>query len=124
MKNENIIEIKKEARKKLESLLDEIDKINLNTEVIENYNNLITDKLEEATRLEESIDTLNKPIEEIILNARELTRYSNSYTLLNYTIKDKTLEIEESNNKISKLFKEIIALIDRIDNTEEDGGLK
>ena len=70
------------------------------------------------------LDIQELDIEEIILNARELTRYSNSYTLLNYTIKDKTLEIEKSNNNIGKIFKEIIALIDRIDNTEEDGGLK
>jgi hypothetical protein len=44
-----------EAKRKVKKIFDEIDKIGINTEVIENFNKLTCDKLEELADLEDNI---------------------------------------------------------------------
>ena len=51
MNNKELLEAKRKAKK----IFDEIDKIGINTEVIENFNKLTCDKLEELADLEDNI---------------------------------------------------------------------
>lgn len=78
---------------------DELDKVAINTEVLENLNKLINDKLDNIRDLD-----LSQPREALLGNIWTLTRYSECYTTLNYL---QTKEIDKINNSIATMFNKI-----------------
>lgn len=103
-----------DINKKTNRLKDELDKVAIGTEVLENLNKLINDKLDEIKQLD-----LTQPKEAILCNIYTIPRYSECYTTLNYL---QTKEIDKINasikaminkiNQIEDLLKEIPPLND------------
>ena len=77
---------------------DELDKIIIDSEAIENYNKLINDKLDELNGL-----NINQTREDLLSDLWELKRYSECYITLNYSITQEIIKIQESVKKINNL---------------------
>ena len=87
--------MKKDINIKLEQVKDELEKIVINSEMIENYNKLICDKLEEIGKLDLTKD--------LLIQLYQIKRYSECYLALNLSIKQETDKINDSAIKINKL---------------------
>lgn len=87
---------------------DELDKVAINTEVLENLNKLINDKLDNIRDLD-----LSQPREALLGSIWTLTRYSECYTTLNYL---QTKEIDKINNSIATIFNKIKQIEDILKN--------
>ena len=105
MNNKELLEAKRKAKK----IFDEIDKIGINTEVIENFNKLTCDKLEELADLE---DNIGLPHEKFLGKVWDTLRYAHCYVTMNYAISQEVTKINESNNKIYEAFKELSNILD------------
>lgn len=81
---------------------DNLDKISINSEVIENYNKLTCDKLQELNEL-----NIHQDKDSLLVALLKLTRYSESYITLNYSITDEINKINNNirliNNQLNKL---------------------
>ena len=88
--------MKKEYKEQLRQVKDELDNISVVSEYIENYNKLICDKLEE-------IRNLDPTKEDILIQIVQLTRYSECYITLNYSITQQLNKINDSVIKINDL---------------------
>ena len=113
MNNETLLE----AKRKVSKLLNEVDSIGINTEVIENFNKLTCDKLEELADLEASIGL---PQEKFLGKVWDTTRYSHCYITMNYAISQEVIKINESTTRIFKIFKELNNLLDAIKPLEDE----
>lgn len=80
----------------------------INTEVLENLNKLINDKLDNIRNLD-----LSQPREALLGSIWTLTRYSECYTTLNYL---QTKEIDKINNSIATMFNKIKQIEDILKN--------
>lgn len=89
-----------DINKKINQVKDELDKISINVEVVENLNKLINDKLDSVRDLS-LIDTDKNAFYTKIY---EVKRYSECYTTLNYL---QTKEIGKLNNSIATIFNKI-----------------
>ncbi|MBQ9013464.1 MAG: hypothetical protein IJ094_07945 [Bacilli bacterium] len=87
---------------------DELDKVAINTEVLENLNKLINDKLDNIRDLD-----LSQPKEALLGSIWALTRYSECYTTLNYL---QTKEIDKINDSITTMFNKIKQIEDLLKN--------
>lgn len=108
-----------EAKRKVSKILDEIDKIGINTEVIENFNKLTCDKLEELADLESNIGL---PHEKFLGKVWNTTRYAHCYITINYAITQEVVKLNESNNKIYEIFKELNTLLDAVKPLDDEKG--
>lgn len=115
MNNKELLEAKRKAKK----IFDEIDKIGINTEVIENFNKLTCDKLEELADLE---DNIGLPHEKFLGKVRNTSRYAHCYVTMNYAISQEVTKINESNNKIYEAFKELSNILDAVKPLDEERG--
>lgn len=88
-----------DINKKINQIKDELEKVTINTEVLENLNKLINDKLDDIRDLD-----LSQPREALLGSIWTLTRYSKCYTTLNYL---QTKEINEINDSIATMFNKI-----------------
>lgn len=95
MNNKELLEAKRKAKK----IFDEIDKIGINTEVIENFNKLTCDKLEELADLE---DNIGLPHEKFLGKVWDTSRYAHCYVTMNYAISQGVTKINESIIKYTK----------------------
>ena len=85
----------------LKDIRGQLDKIGVNTEVIENSNKLIYDKLED---LETLSNKKNLTKEEIAFKQYELERNSECYMTLSYVI---TRELDTINNTLQNIYNHI-----------------
>jgi len=85
---------------KLNAILDNLDSMAINTEVVENLNKLINDKLDSVRDL-----TLISDNKEVFYSRLyEAQRYSECYITLNYLL---TKEIDKLNKSINDTFKQV-----------------
>lgn len=89
-----------DINKKINQVKDELDKININVEVVENLNKLINDKLDRIREL----SLTDEDQDAFYTKIYEVQRYSECYTTLNYL---QTKEIGKLNNSISTIFNKI-----------------
>lgn len=115
MNNKELLEAKRKAQK----IFNEIDKIGINTEVIENFNKLTCDKLEELADLE---DNIGLPHEKFLGKVWDTSRYAHCYVTINYAISQEVTKINESNNKIYEAFKELSNILDAVKPLDEERG--
>ena len=88
-----------DINKKINQIKDELQKITINMEALENLNKLIDDKLDDIRNLD-----LSQPREALLSSIWTLTRHSKCYTTLNYL---QTKEIREINDSIATMFNKI-----------------
>lgn len=115
MNNKELLEVKKHCKK----IFDEIDKIGVNTEVIENFNKLTCDKLEKLADLE---DNIGLPHEKFLGKVWDTSRYARCYITMNYAITQEVIKLNESKNKIYEIFKELSNLLDAVKPLDEERG--
>ena len=96
--------MKKDIKQDILQVKEDLNKIIINSEVIENYNKLTCDKLQELDDLDIHIKH-----EDLIVRLYELTRYNECYITLNYSI---TQEINKLNDNIK-------SINDKLDNLLE-----
>lgn len=93
-----------DIKEQLNQLKDEIDKIFISSEVIENYNKLTCDKLDELNKLD-----ITKKHDELLIQLYGLKHNSECYISLNYSISQELIKINNSvsllNSKINDLLK-------------------
>lgn len=94
----------KDIKEQINQVRNELDKIGINTEILENLNKLINDKLEDLNNL-----SLGLPQKELLVKIWEITRYSECYISLNYI----------SSQEITKLNNSILLTSDKIKLLEE-----
>ena len=87
--------MKNDIKASILSVKEDLDKISINSEVIENYNKLTCDKLDELNQL-----NIHQDKEHLLVALWELTRYSECYITLNYSI---TQEINKLNNSLKSV---------------------
>lgn len=107
MNNEIFLETKRKAN----IILDIIDEIEINTEVINNFNKLMYDKLEKLANLENNIGIGR---DDLLIKLLDTTRNTSCYITMNYIISQKIKEIEERNKQNRIIIKEIINTISPI----------
>ena len=90
---------------------EDLYKIIINSEVIENYNKLTCDKLQELDDLDIHIKH-----EDLIVRLYELTRYSECYITLNYSI---TQEINKLNDNIKSINDKLDNLLEACKNENQ-----
>lgn len=91
---------------------DELDKILINTEVLENTNKLINDKLDDIVQLD-----LKEDKEALISNIYRVTRYSHCYITLNYL---QSQEIDKINASIEVIYNKLSQIEDLLKGGARD----
>ena len=94
--------MKKDIKEEFLKAKDEIDKISVNSEVIEHLNQLINEKLDDINEINY---TDNK--EEEIKQIYNVLRYSSNYVTLNHLISSELIKINESVNILYELVNQI-----------------
>lgn len=94
--------MKKDIKEKFLKARDEIDKISVNSEVIEHLNQLINEKLDDINEINY---TDNK--EEETKQIYNVLRYSSNYVTLNHLISGELIKINESVDILYKLVCEL-----------------
>lgn len=94
--------MKKDIKEEFLKAKDEIDKISVNSEVIEHLNQLINEKLDDINEINY---TDNK--EEEIKQIYNVLRYSSNYVTLNHLISGELIKINESVNILYELVNQI-----------------
>lgn len=91
---------------------DELDKITINTEVLENLNKLINDRLDDIVQLD-----LKEDKEALISNIYRVTRYSHCYITLNYL---QSQEIDKINASIEVIYNKLSQIEDLLKGGARD----
>lgn len=91
---------------------EELDKILINTEVLENTNKLINDKLDDIVQLD-----LKEDKEALISNIYRVTRYSHCYITLNYL---QSQEIDKINASIEVIYNKLSQIEDLLKGGARD----
>lgn len=91
---------------------EELDKISINTEVLENTNKLINDKLDDIVQLD-----LKEDKEALISNIYRVTRYSHCYITLNYL---QSQEIDKINASIEVIYNKLSQIEDLLKGGARD----
>lgn len=91
---------------------EELDKITINTEVLENTNKLINDKLDDIVQLD-----LKEDKEALISNIYRVTRYSHCYITLNYL---QSQEIDKINASIEVIYNKLSQIEDLLKGGARD----
>lgn len=103
--------MKKDIKQDILQVKEDLNKIIINSEVIENYNKLTCDKLQELDDLDIHIKH-----EDLIVRLYELTRYSECYITLNYSI---TQEINKLNDNIKSINDKLDNLLEACKNENQ-----
>ena len=94
--------MKKDIKKEILKAKEEIDKISVNSEVIEHLNQLINEKLDDINEINY---TDNK--EEEMKQIYNVLRYSSNYVTLNHLISTELIKINESVDILYKSLNQI-----------------
>lgn len=100
--------MEKDLIKDILQVKEDLNKIIINSEVIENYNKLTSDKLQELDDL-----NIHQDKEHLLGALYELTRYSECYITLNYSI---TQEINKLNNNVKSISDKLNDLLEACKN--------
>ena len=95
--------MKKDIKQDILQVKDDLNKISINSEVIENYNKLTCDKLQELNELD-----IHQDKEHLLVALWELTRYSECYITLNYSITDEINKLNDSVKSINDKLNDIL----------------
>jgi hypothetical protein len=104
--------MKNDIKASILSVKEDLDKISINSEVIENYNKLTCDKLDELNQL-----NIHQDKEHLLVALWELTRYSECYITLNYSI---TQEINKLNNSLKSVNDKLNNLLEACKNDNQE----
>lgn len=89
-----------QTMQKIDTILNNLDSMAINTEVVENLNKLINDKLDSVRDL----DRITEDKQVFYSRLYEVQRYSECYITLNYLM---TKEIDKLNKSINDTFKQV-----------------
>ena len=103
--------MKKNIKQDILQVKEDLNKIIINSEVIENYNKLTCDKLQELDDLD-----IHQDKEQLIGALYELTRYSECYITLNYSI---TQEINKLNDSVKSINDKLDNLLEACKNENQ-----
>lgn len=103
--------MKKDIKQDILQVKEDLNKIIINSEVIENYNKLTCDKLQELDDLD-----IHQDKEQLIGALYELTRYSECYITLNYSI---TQEINKLNDSVKSINDKLDNLLEACKNENQ-----
>lgn len=103
--------MEKDLIKDILQVKEDLNKIIINSEVIENYNKLTCDKLQELDDLD-----IHQDKEQLIGALYELTRYSECYITLNYSI---TQEINKLNDSVKSINDKLDNLLEACKNENQ-----
>ena len=104
--------MKKDINTMFLQVKEELDKISINTEVLENTNKLINDKLDDIVQLD-----LKEDKEALISNIYRVTRYSHCYITLNYL---QSQEIDKINASIEVIYNKLSQIEDLLKGGARD----
>ena len=103
--------MKKDIKQEILQAREDLNKISINSEFIENYNKLIGDKLQELNKLD-----IQQSKNNLIIKIWQLKHYSECYLTINYSISD---EIKKLNDNIKSIDDKIEIILEACKNDKK-----